>query len=64
MELSNEIDEIKNHTELKSFIENVSYMLINNEISPEKAKSLCMLIKQHSIEIDKANNEKPYWETS
>jgi len=60
MELT-DIDKIDNHQDLKTFIETVSYMLINNELSPQKARILALLIKQHSIEIDKAKNEIPFW---
>ncbi|MFA5512759.1 MAG: hypothetical protein WC313_09930 [Candidatus Kapaibacterium sp.] len=55
------IAEINTHKELKEYTQYILYLTLTKEISPEQAKSLCMLIKQHSIEIDKAKNEIPFW---
>lgn len=62
--MKNELTGIKTHTELKTFIENAAELLINDELTSQKAKVLAQLIKLHSIEIDKAKNEMPYWETN
>jgi len=55
------IAEINTHKELKEYTQYILHLTLTKEISPEQAKSLCMLIKQHSIEIDKAKNEIPFW---